>query len=107
MVKDIRIRTTFIDENKTLRITIRGDLTGTTGPKLLEALAGHQKKKPGHIELGFDEKCYINSGGIAYLIDLASSAKENKQTISANGLSDHFRKIFTMVGLTRCMELGD
>lgn len=57
MVKDIRIRTTFIDENKTLRITIRGELTGTTGPKLLEALAGHQKKKPDHIELGFDEKC--------------------------------------------------
>jgi len=51
--------------------------------------------------------CNTNSGGIAYLIDIATSAKKANQKIKVTGLSDHFEKIFQMVGLTRCMELGE
>ncbi|MDH3349799.1 MAG: STAS domain-containing protein [Desulfobulbaceae bacterium] len=107
MAKDIRIRVTIDNTKNTARITIRGDLTGATGKKLLETYTKYSTNKQLHLELNFDEKCYINSGGIAYLIDIATSAKKANQKIKVTGLSDHFEKIFQMVGLTRCMELGE
>ena len=107
MTKDISISVTLDNDQRTARITIRGDLTGATGEKLLETYTSHSNNQLLHLELNFDEKCYINSGGIAYLIDIATSAKKANQKIKVTGLSDHFEKIFQMVGLTRCMELGE
>jgi len=57
------------------------------------------------ILLQFDKDCYINSGGLASLIDIASEGRKKQQKIHAYGLSDHFQKIFHMVGLTRCIPI--
>ena len=57
------------------------------------------------ILLQFDRECYINSGGIASLIDIAAAGRKKNQKIHACGLSDHFQKIFHMVGLTRCIPI--
>ena len=55
--------------------------------------------------LQFDKSCYINSGGLASLIDIASEGRKKNQKIHAYGLSEHFQKIFHMVGLTRCIPI--
>ena len=46
-------------------------------------------------------RSYINSGGIAVLIQILAQTKRNNQNIGIAGLSDHFQKIFKMVGITK------
>ncbi len=55
----------------------------------------------------FDEEAYINSGGIALLIQLLSETKKNNQQVGITGLSDHFKKIFNMVGITKFAKIYD
>ena len=47
------------------------------------------------------EDAYINSGGIALLIQILAQTKRNNQQIGITGISDHFEKIFHMVGITK------
>jgi anti-anti-sigma regulatory factor len=44
---------------------------------------------------------YINSSGIALVIQLLIEAKTTGQKVLAFGLSPHFVKVFTMVGITK------
>jgi anti-anti-sigma factor len=82
-------------------ITIKGDLTAVTA-EVVEAsyqqLSTDEAKK---IVLSFDKECYINSGGIAMLIGMVSESIDREQVIRIAGLSEHFQKIFTMVGLAK------
>ncbi len=57
------------------------------------------------ILLKFYEDAYINSGGIAILIQLLAKSKKNNHLISIAGLSEHFKKIFTMVGITKFAKI--
>ena len=84
---------------------IRGDVTATTGVSLEEACNGNGVADGPKLVLSFDKSCYINSGGLAFLINIATQGRKKGQKIYVTGLSDHFQKIFHMVGLTRCMEL--
>ena len=59
------------------------------------------------ILLKFDKDAYINSGGIAVLIQILANTKRNNQQISITGLSDHFKKIFHMVGITKFAKIYD
>ena len=86
-------------------INIKGDVTAVTGEAIENAyhkLNTHGVKK---ILLYFDKDGYINSGGIAVLIGVASESAKNKQKIRITGLSSHFQKIFHMVGLTKYTEI--
>ena len=55
--------------------------------------------------LNVEEGTYIDSGGIAVLIQILAQTKKNNQQISITGLSDHFNKIFNMVGITKFAEI--
>ena len=69
-----------------------------------EAVAGH----PDHLELDFTDVSYINSSGIALLVAVLMSAREARRTISARGLSPHYRHIFEITRLSDYMDLdGD
>jgi anti-anti-sigma factor len=57
--------------------------------------------------MNFSPDCYFNSGGIAFLIGITVESKKKGQTVSITGLSDHFKKIFKMVGLTRYVDIYD
>jgi anti-anti-sigma factor len=86
-------------------INIKGDVTAITGVAIedayqKESLAGAKK-----ILLYFDKEDYINSGGIAILIGIASESRKKEQIMRITGLSSHFQKIFDMVGLTRYIEI--
>ena len=103
MSNDIEV--TIHDRDDVAIIDIKGDVTAVTGDAIEEAyqevnLAGATK-----ILLVFDQECYINSGGIAILIGIVPESQDNKQIIRITGLSEHFRKIFDMVGLTRYTDI--
>ena len=84
---------------------IRGDVTTFSEPFVREAYENAKAQGTSRILLQFEETAYINSGGIAVLIQLLAETKRNNQQIGITGLSDHFKKIFNMVGITKFAKI--
>jgi anti-sigma B factor antagonist len=103
MNKDIDI--TISQQGDVSIITIRGDVTAANGEAIENAYQDVSSSGTKKILLNFDLECYINSGGIASLIGIVSESRKKEQIIRAIGLSDHFQKIFNMVGLTKYIKI--
>jgi anti-anti-sigma factor len=86
---------------------IRGDLTSFSEPFLSEAYRNASTQGADKILLKIDKEAYINSGGIAALIQILAQSKRNNQNIGITGVSDHFKKIFSMVGITRFADIHE
>jgi len=80
---------------------IQGDVTVFSEPFFNKAYKSASDQGLSKILLKFYENAYINSGGIAVLIQLLAETKKNNQLISITGLSPHFQKIFNMVGISK------
>lgn len=80
---------------------IRGDVTASSEDAIKKAYNDAGGNSSSTIVLMFEEDAYINSGGIAVLIQILAQSKKNEQQIGISGLSDHFKKIFHMVGITK------
>ena len=80
---------------------IQGDITSFSEPFLNQAYKEANDQGTEKILLNLEEGAYINSGGIAVLIQILAQTKKNNQQISITGLSEHFKKIFNMVGITK------
>jgi anti-anti-sigma factor len=103
MNRDLEIS---IRRNGTVSILdIKGDFTATTGGLVEEAYQQVTKEGVKKILLAFAGDNYINSAGIAVLISITADSRDKEQTIRITGLSDHFYKIFDMVGLTRYVTI--
>ena len=103
MNKEIQVSISKKDDVSILNIT--GDVTSTSGETIEEAYQKVSNAGAKKILFYFDQDGYINSGGIAILIGIASESRKNGQTIRMTGLSGHFQKIFNMVGLTKYTEI--
>ena len=57
------------------------------------------------ILLDFSKVEYLNSSGIALVIQMMIAASKKDQKIVTFGLSPHFQKVFTMVGITKYTTL--
>jgi anti-anti-sigma factor len=86
---------------------IRGDVTVASEPPLKEAYQSANHQGAEGIVLKFSKNAYINSGGIAVLIQLLAETRGNNQKVAIAGLSEHFKKIFGMVGITRFARICD
>jgi len=84
---------------------IHGDVTAFSEPFFNEAYKNANDQGAIKILLKFTEGAYINSGGIAILIQLLAQTKRNNQQIFISGLSNHFKKIFNMVGITKFAKI--
>jgi anti-anti-sigma factor len=84
---------------------IKGDVTAFSEPFLNEAYQNANSQGASKILLKFDSNAYINSGGIAVLIQVLAQTQKNKQVIGITGISDHFKKIFHMVGITKFAQI--
>jgi anti-anti-sigma factor len=54
----------------------------------------------GAVLLNFGEVGYINSTGIAVIVSLLARARKERRVISAYGLSEHYRHIFSITRLS-------
>lgn len=86
-------------------IGIKGDVTAVTGEAVEKAYREASASGAKKVLLVFDGENYINSGGIAILIGITAESRKKEQTVRMTGLSDHFQKIFKMVGLTKYAEV--
>ena len=82
-------------------LDIKGDVTSFSEPFLNSAYKDSSSSGARKLLLRFQEDAYINSGGIALLIQILAQTKRNNQKIGVTGVSDHFKKVFHMVGITR------
>jgi anti-anti-sigma factor len=89
-------------QNDTTLLHIHGDITAHSEPYIIEAYK--ELSDQGNVQkilIQFEKEAYINSGGIAVLIQILAQTHKNNQQIGIAGLSDHFKKIFRMVGITK------
>jgi anti-anti-sigma factor len=86
---------------------IRGDVTILSEPFLNDAYANANNQGASNLLLQFEKSAYINSGGISVLIQLLAKTEQNNQQIGITGLSDHFKKIFNMVGIPKFAQIYD
>ena len=88
-------------------LNIQGDITSFSEPFLNEAYKNANDQGTEKILLNVNEGAYINSGGIAVLIQILAQTRKNNQVIGITGLSEHFKKIFNMVGITKFAKIHD
>lgn len=89
-------------QNDITLLHIQGDITAQSEPFILEAYKKADEQEAAQkILLLFEEDAYINSGGIAVLIQILAQTQKKNQAIGITGLSDHFKKIFNMVGISK------
>ena len=86
-------------------LKIQGDITSFSEPFLNQAYKEANDQGTKKILLNIEDGAYINSGGIAVLIQILAQTKRNSQQISITGLSEHFKKIFKMVGITKFADI--
>ncbi len=84
---------------------IKGDITAFSDPFLNDAYQKANTQGTKKIILKVERDAYINSGGIALLIQLLAQIKRNHQRVVMTGVSDHFQKIFDMVGITKFAKI--
>jgi len=98
----------LLDNHETVTtIKIGGDITAFSEAFLNEAYKKANQMGNDRLLLQFEPGAYINSGGIAVLIQLLALSRKNDQRIGITGLSDHFKKIFNMVGITKFAQIYD
>ena len=86
---------------------IMGDITSSSEIPLKVFYGKTDDLNARKIVLKFDGDAYINSGGIALLIQMLYHIRENKQSAAIAGISKHFKKIFDMVGITKFAKIFD
>jgi anti-anti-sigma factor len=81
-----------------------GDITSSSKDALLgtyQALPPETKR----ILLDMSKVDYLNSSGIALVIQMLMLAGKAGQSIQTFGLTPHFQKVFTMVGITKYTKI--
>jgi anti-sigma B factor antagonist len=82
-------------------LRFEGDIASTSKDAVLGGYQALSKETTKLILLDFSKVDYINSSGIALVIQLLIEAANAGQKVYAFGLSAHFTKVFTMVGITK------
>jgi anti-anti-sigma factor len=86
---------------------VSGDVNRFSEPFFKDAYAQVDSQETKKILLMFHEKAYINSEGLKVLIQLLAETNKNQQQVGIMGLSEHFKKIFRMVGITKFAKIFD
>jgi len=91
-------------DGDTAVLRFEGDITSHSEEAVLgkyKALDAGVKK----ILLDFSKVPYLNSSGIALVIQLLMAASKASQKVVCFGLTAHFVKVFTMLGLAKYTTL--
>ncbi len=86
-----------------LRFT--GDISSTSRDAVVGSYVALSTSAVKQILLDFKGVEYLNSSGIALVIEVLMAANKAAQIVAISGLTPHFTKVFTMVGITRYATL--
>ena len=82
-------------------LRFQGDISSTSTDAVLGSYQSLPKEKVRFVLLDFTKVDYINSSGMALVIQMLIEASRSGQKVSTFGLSPHFTKVFTMVGIPK------
>ncbi len=82
-------------------LRFEGDISSASKDAVIGSYQSLNKVVAKIVLLDFTKVEYINSSGIALVIQLLMEAANSGQKVLAFGLSAHFNKVFTMVGITK------
>ncbi|MFQ5863836.1 MAG: STAS domain-containing protein [bacterium] len=91
-------------QNKIGIMDISGEVTSFSEKAIQDAYEKFTTDGLKKIGLNFEHVPYINSAGMAIIIGILTQSRKRGQTLRAWGLSEHFQKIFGMVGITKYMN---
>ena len=95
-------------QNDITFLQIQGDITAQSETVINDAYKEADDQGAAQkILIQFEKDAYINSGGIAVLIQVLAQTQKKNQRIGITGLSDHFKKIFNMVGIAKFAGIYD
>jgi anti-sigma B factor antagonist len=100
MTKRMQTKSSLDMDGSLAAIRLEGDITSTSR----EAVLGVYELLPietREILLDFSKVPYLNSSGIALVIELTMEARKADRQMLIFGLTPHFQKVFAMVGLTK------
>lgn len=86
---------------------IKGNVTSHSEKMLTDAYEKASAQGATKLLMRFDETSSVNGAGIAILIQLLSESKKRNQTVAITGISENFKKIFDMVGITKFAKIFD
>jgi anti-anti-sigma factor len=81
-------------------LDIVGDIDRTADTPLQQAYDQAVTDGGQAVLLNFGEVGYINSTGIAVIVSLLARARKERRVISAYGLTEHYRHIFSITRLS-------
>ena len=82
-----------------------GDISSASKDAVVGTYQALDKATHKKILLDFKGVEYLNSSGIALVIQVLIEANKAGQTVAICGLTPHFTKVFTMVGITKYASL--
>jgi anti-sigma B factor antagonist len=103
MAKEVQHRT----EGRMGFLDFPRDVTAQTRETAYSAYNALAAEKVELVSFNFDDSDYLNSAGIGLIISLVEDATQAGRKIFAYGLSSHYKKLFSMVGLTERIILVD
>lgn len=99
-----RVDTLAVSSSKPVSvIRFSGDISSNSRDAILGSY--EQIAKDHAVLLDFLKVDYVNSSGIALVIQLMLEAGKADQKVAIFGLTPHFQKVFTMVGIGRYANL--
>lgn len=108
MQPETKVRVDNTTSGSGLPITIlrfTGDISSASRDAVLGTYESLPKEDRARVLLDFSKVDYINSSGIGLVIQMLLEASKADQVIRAFGLTPHFQKVFTMVGITKYTSL--
>jgi len=87
-------------------IDLAGVLDGEAAGAMTEAYAAAAADAD-RILLNFEPMTFMNSSGIALVVELLARARVEGRAVHAAGLSDHYRHIFEITRLSDFMTIHD
>ena len=86
-------------------IVLRGEINKEADAGVSAAFEAALSEQPAAITLDFSAVDYINSTGIALIVGVLARARAAHIPLTAVGLSDHYREIFTITRLSDFIEI--
>lgn len=91
-------------DNKAI-LDLYGEINAFADQALNAAFSEAETKDPATFVLNFDGVEYINSTGIALIVELLAQVRKAKKELVVFGLSDHYVEIFEITRLADFMTI--
>jgi len=88
-------------------IDIRGNVTSSSAPFITRDYEQVSNEGATRIVVHFDENCSVSGAGISMLLELLEQSRQRNQVVAMTGLSENFKKVFDLVGVTKFAKIYD